>query len=83
MNSYAKSRINKQIANVASLKDKLCLAQIELNKDKYKEISGMVMHDGEYITQAELTYLQKPTKSNWMKAMKSLNQNFVLAAGRN
>lgn len=82
MNETTRTRINNEISKLSTMKDKLCIAKVAINKARYKEMTGYVMHEGEYITQAELTYLEKPTTANWLKAMKSLNQNFVIAAGR-
>ena len=77
MKQQQQKRINAEISKVATLKEKLCVAQIAINKDRYFQISNMVLHDGEYITQDELFYLETPTQDNWVRAMQSLNNNFV------
>lgn len=77
MKTQQQKRINSEISKLSTLKEKLCVAQIAINKDRYFQISSMVLHDGEYITQEELIYLDTPTQDNWVRAMQSLNNNFV------
>ena len=82
MNHYLKARINETVKSVTGFSEKLCTAKIAMNKATYEELTGDELTGNDYVTDAELTYLKHPTTKNWLKAMKSLNQNFV-EAGRN
>ena len=53
MNQTTRTRINNEISKLSTMKDKLCTAKIAINKARYKEMTGYVMHEGEYITQAD------------------------------
>lgn len=69
--------IKVEIIKPSTIKEKLCAAQIAFNKVRYFEKSFLVLHDAEYITQDGLIYLERPTQDNWVRAMHSLNSNFV------
>ena len=78
MNKYLKARINETVKAVNGFSDKLNTASVEMKKAKYNALTNEDLTYSEYITDAELVYLEEPTQENWVKAMNSLNHNYAI-----